>query len=119
MDAFCLVLTSSARTSMAFSICLSMPVSSSPGAGQMILSGSGEAPFSSMSSPLVRNQPRNGMRRLPSLRMFADPVEMTPPAVGTPTSLPRLSVLMAWEKISALENEFWLQSTTMGFSQVA
>lgn len=99
--------TSSARTSMAFSICLSIPAESSPGLGQTMFSGSGDAPFSSMSSPVVlRNQPRKGMRSVPCLSMLAEPVEMTPPAVGTPTSFPRLRVLMAWEKISALENEF-------------
>jgi hypothetical protein len=47
------------------------------------------------------------------------PVLITPPAVGAPTSLPRLSVLIAWLKISALLKLFWLQSTTIGLSQVA
>ena len=47
----------------------------------------------------------------------APPVEITPPAVGTPTTRPRFRVLTAWEKISALEKEFWLQSTTMGLLQ--
>lgn len=120
MGLFLLVLTSWARTLMALWICLSMPDSSSPGMVQMMFSGFGVAPFNSRSSPVVlRNQPRNGMRRVPSFRMFLEPVDMTPPAVGTPTSLPRLRVWMAWAKISAFENEFWLQRTTMGLSQVA
>ena len=44
---------------------------------------------------------------------------MTPPAVGTPTSWPRFSVLIAWLKISALLKLFWLHSTTIGLFQVA
>ncbi len=51
--------------------------------------------------------------------MVADPVEITPPAVGIPTTCPRLRVRMACEKISALENEFSLQMTVMGLCQEA
>ncbi len=60
-----------------------------------------------MSCPVVlRNHPLNGMRSLPCLSMSTDPVEMTPPPVATPTTLPRLRVLMACVNISAFEKEF-------------
>ena len=44
---------------------------------------------------------------------------LTEPEVGTPTSRPRRRFLIAWEKISAFEKLFWLQSTTIGLCQVA
>ena len=68
---------------------------------------SGIAPFNSMSRPSPgRNHPRNGKRIVPTSMIGAAPVLMTPPAVGTPTSRPRLSVLIAWLKISAFEKLF-------------
>ena len=73
-----------------------------------------------MSRPLPeRNQPRNGNRRKPKPITERPPVLITPPAVRTPTTRPRSSVLIAWAKISAFEKLFWLQSTTIGFCHFA
>ena len=42
------------------------------------------------------------------------PVLITPPAVGTPTTRPRPSVLIACAKISAFEKLLWSHRTTTG-----
>ena len=43
-----------------------------------------------------------------------EPVEITPPNVAVPTSVPRPMCLIAWAKISAFEKEFSLISTLIG-----
>jgi len=70
-----------------------------------------------MSVPSGRNQPRCGSRSVPRSSSATSDVAMTPPQVGTPTILPRFSVLMACVKISPLLTVFWLHSTTIGLSQ--
>ena len=83
--------------------------------GPMGTSTSGTAPLSSRSRPVSAwNQPRKGICSSPTSGMRIVTAEMTPPFVGMPISLPRLSRLKAWQKISALEKVFSLHSTTIG-----
>src|SRR5688572_25067667 len=78
---------------------------------------SGMAPLFSMLRPSGRNQPRYGMRTVVPSISDVPPVEITPPAVCCPSSVPRFNVLNAWLMISALEKLFSLQSMLIGPSK--
>ena len=72
--------------------------------GGCATSTSGTAPwFSSLTPEPATYQPRSGSRTSEPSTSVAPPVEITAPKVGVPTRLPRLRVLNAHEKISALE----------------
>jgi hypothetical protein len=100
-------------TSMALSSCGSRAAASSSGVKSTRWSGT--APLPSRLTPLSRvYQPRPGVLTvLPSIRRRC-PVLITPPAVGMPTSGPRLRVLTACAKISALLKLRSLHSTAIG-----